>query len=274
MQTEQIKNIIKEKVDGVWEARHTGSGHRYIHIPSGTYQNSVTTKLGILSKPHLIPWAVRVGVEWLMEGDRLEKLRNDIYRDEMITGAQLAHTSLRDSAGTTGSKTHSYAENYLIEWINTGKQPEDIRKFMDMNKDDPRAIAGARGFEVLMKKKNIIPLASEIIVGHPKHSAGAIDIICLWEGKLCLLDIKTSNSVDKNFRYQLAAYKSMFEFMTGLKIKMVKIIHLDKGMDKYTIYDVKELPKAWATFKHICAVYDDVMSNKEKVVRDIKRIAI
>lgn len=271
---QDIKQIIKEKVEGVWEARHVGSGHRYIHLPTGIYQASVTTRLGILSKPHLLPWAVRVGIEWLLTDDRLERLRNEHWKDEMISGAILAHTSLRDSAGLTGGKTHNYAERYLNDWIASEKRPEDIRSFMDMEKDDPRAIAGARGFEALCRAKDIVPIASEIIVGHPKYSAGAIDIICLWEDELCLLDIKTSNSVDKNFRYQLAAYKAMFEFMTGLKIKHVKIIHLDKGMDKYTIYNVKELPQAWKTFKHMCAVYDDVMSSKEKIVKDIKRLKI
>lgn len=274
LKVKQIQKTIAEKVTGIWEARHENTGHRYYHNPSGIYQKSVTTRLGTLSKPHLLAWAVRVGIDWLLQDDRLERLRNEHWRDEMVSGAILAHTSLRDSAGLTGSKTHFWAERYLNEWIATGEKPKDITVFMDLSKDDPRAIAGARSFELLCKEKELIPIASEIIVGHPKYSAGALDILCLWQGELCLLDIKTSNSIDKNFRYQLAAYKHMFEFMTGLKIKKVKIIHLSKDMAKYALYDVRDLSKAWQTFKHICAVYDDIMSPKEKIVKDIKRISI
>jgi len=277
MNPEEIKKIIQDKVVNVWEARHTGSGHRYIHLPSGTFQDSVTTKLGILSKPHLLGWAVKVGIEFLLEGDRLERLRNEHWKEELVQGAILAHTGLRDSAGLTGTKTHFFAERYCNEWIATGEKPKDIMSFIDINKDDPRAIAGARSFELVFQKKQIIPIAVEIIVGNPKYSAGALDLLCLWgqEKELCLLDIKTSNSVDKNFRYQLAAYKHMFEFMCPeLKIKKVKILHLSKDMAKCEIYDVKQLPKAWSTFKHICAVYDDVMSKKDKVIKDIKKLKI
>jgi hypothetical protein len=277
MTPEQIKKIIQEKVSNVWEVAHTTSGHRYLHVSSGKYQDSVTTKLGILAKPHLLPWAVRVGVEFLLEGDRLERIKNPNWKDELIQGAQMAHLGLRDSAGLTGTKTHSFAERYINEWLEFGKKPEDIMSLIDINKDDPRAIAGARSFELAFSKNKIIPLASEIIVGHPDYSCGALDLLVLWGEKeeLCLLDIKTSNSVDKNFRYQLVAYKKFFEFMCPeLKIKKVKILHLSKDMAKCEIYNVKSLPQAWKTFKNICQIYDDIMSKKEKVVKDIKRIVI
>lgn len=271
---EKIQEIIKLKVTGVWEPRHEAGYHRYFHNPSGYYQRSVTTKLGILSKPHLLAWAVRVGIDWLCQEDRLDRLKVEQWKDEMISGAILAHTDIRDSAGSVGTKSHSAAERFLNQWIADGEMPKDITVFMDKDKDDPRAIAGARSFQLACEQKDIIPICAEIIVGHPKISAGALDILCLWQGELCLLDIKTSNYVDKSFRYQLAAYRAMLEYMTGLKIKKVKILHLSKDMDKYVIYDVKELSKAWQTFKSICRVYDDVMSNKEKIVKDIKRISI
>tara|TARA_R110000868_G_C10882728_1_gene763079 strand:- start:822 stop:1658 length:837 start_codon:yes stop_codon:yes gene_type:complete len=270
----KIQEIIKQKITGVWEPRHDDNGHRYYHNPSGYMQRSVTTKLGILSKPHLLGWAVRVGIDFLLQDNRLERLRNPQWKDELITGATLAHIELRDQAGSTGSKTHFWAERFLNQWIADGEMPKDIKVFMDITKDDPRAIAGARSFELLCKQKDIIPIASELIVGMPKISAGALDILCFWKGELCLLDIKTSNSIDKNFRYQLAAYRAMLSYMTGLKIKKVKIIHLSKDMAKYVVYDVKDLIQGWKTFKHICAVYDDVMSSKEKIVKDVKRLSI
>lgn len=274
MTVEQIQKIIAENVTGVWEARHDGSGHRYANLQTGHIERSVTTKLQILSKPHLLGWAVRVGIDFLLQDDRLERLRIPQWKDELVAGAILAHTELKNSAGSTGSRTHFWAERYLNEWIVNGEPPKDIMTFIDVTRDDSRAIAGARGFELLCKEKDIIPIASELIVGIPKISAGALDILCLWRGELCLLDIKTSNSIDKNFRYQLAGYRAMFEFMTGLKIKKVKIIHLSKDMAKYTLYDVKDLPKAWQTFKSICRVYDDIMSPKDKIIRDIKRLSI
>lgn len=275
MTSEDIKKIIQEKVIGVWEPNHDNNGHRYVNKQTGHIQRSVTTKLGILAKEHLINWAVRQGAFWLIEDvSRGKRLYQDEWQQAMINGMQLAHTDTKNFAGSTGSKTHWICERYLNQWLTDGKRPESIMSFVGTN-DTPEAIAGARGFEKFcIENPDFEPIASEIIVGHPLYSAGAIDIIGIWKGKLCLLDIKTSNSVDKNFRYQLSAYKYMFEFMTSLKIKHVKIIHLSKDMAKYEIYNVKELVKAWKTFKHICAVYDDVMSYKEKISKDIKKIRI
>jgi len=73
---------------------------------------------------------------------------------------------------------------------------------------------------------------------------------------------------------QVAAYKYFFEHMTGVKIAKVKILHLSKDSDKFTVLDVKNLPQAWKAFKQICQVYDWVYSKGDKIINDIKRLKI
>lgn len=272
---DKIKLIIKEKVTGVWEPRHDGSGHRYYNTKTGHLQRSVTTKLGILHKPHLAKWQIKVAVEWLCVEDRWQRLMHESWREEMLSGAMLAPFDVRDDAGQVGTQAHNAAEDYINDWINTGVKPADIKAYA---KDgvDPRAVASMRAVEAFFNKHYIQPIASELLVGDIRYSAGTLDLLAMMDDKLTLIDFKTSNSVDPiSYSAQVAAYKYFWEGMTGLTIKQVKILHLSKDYDKFTVYDVKYLPKAWKAFKQICGVYDWISDTRdEKISKDIKRLTI
>lgn len=275
MTIEEIKKIIDQKVHGVWEARHDGTGHRYANTKTGHIQRSVTTKLGILSKPHLTPWAVKMGAEWLMKDNRAMQLLNPNSSQAMIQGMQMAHTDIRDDAGNVGTDAHNMAERWINEFIASGTRPTDIRTFAPPNVD-ARSIASARAIESWFIKSNAIPVASEILVGHNKYSAGTLDLLYMdSKGKLCLGDFKTSNAVDKiGYSMQIAAYKFFFEHMTGLKIYSCKILHLSKDMDKFDVFKVKDITGALKSFKSVCALHDWIHSPKEKVIKDVKKITI
>jgi len=269
-----MQEIIKQKITGVWVADHDGSGHRYLHNPTGKHQRSVTTKLGVLSKPHLAKWQIKMAINWLCVDDRWKRLQNEHWKDEMMTGAMLAPFDVRDDAGAVGTVAHNAIERYINEWIATGTKPEDIKSFAP-TVCDPRSIASMRAVEVYFKKHDIEPIASEILVGDIKYSAGTLDFLAFVDGKVTLIDFKTSNGVDQvGYSAQVAAYKYFFEHMTGVKIAKVKILHLSKDSDKFTVLDVKNLPQAWKAFKQICQVYDWVYSKGDKIINDIKRLKI
>lgn len=271
---EYIKGIIKLKVTDIWAPNHDGSGHRYLNTKTGHNLRSVTTKLGILGKPHLTKWAVRMGIEWLKEEDRWVRLHHESWAEEMLSGAQMAHLDVRDDAGGVGTVAHHAIERYINEWIATGDRPLDIKAFAK-DGDDPRAIASMRAVEAFFHKHDIEPIASELLVGDIRYSAGTLDFLCFMDGKLSLLDWKTSNSVDAiSYSMQVAAYKYFFEAMTGLKIKQCKILHLSKDYDKFTVYNVTGMSKAWKAFKQICGVYDWMYSSGEKISKDVKRLTI
>lgn len=271
---ENIKEIIKNKVIGVWEAEHDETGHKYRNTKTGHLQRSVTTKLAILSKPHLVTWAVKMGAEWLLKEDRLNRFATERFRDDMIKGMQIAHTDIRDDAGQVGTIAHNAAERYINDWIASGQKPKDMVSYAIEN-PDPRAVASMHAMEAFFDKHDIIPIASEILVGDVRYSAGTLDFLAVMDGQLTLIDFKTSNAVDQtSYSAQVAAYKYFFEGMTGLTIKQCKILHLSKDYDKFTVYKINALPKAWKAFKQICGTYDWIYGGKEKIIKDIKRITI
>lgn len=273
-QQQYVKAIIKAKVIGIWEPCHDDNGHRYRNTKTGHIQRSVTTKLAILSKPHLINWAVKMGAEWLLKEDRINRIATERFRDDMIKGMQLAHADIRDDAGGVGTIAHNAAERYINEWIEFDERPTDMQKFSIAN-PDPRAIASMRAMEAFFAKNSIIPIASEILVGDIRYSAGTLDFLCIFNGKLTLIDFKTSNAVDQiSYSAQVAAYKYFFEKMTGLKIESCKILHLSKDYDKFDVWKIANAAKAWNAFKRICGTYDWIYGPGNKIIKDIKRTKI
>lgn len=275
MTPEEIKKVIQEKVIGKFVPEHDALGHKYRNINSNEVKKSVTTIIGsVISKPHLVKWQIRTALEWILIDDRLERLRNEHWKEEMMQGAMLAPFDIRDEHGGVGTLAHDTASRFVNEWLSTGIMPENIVSFAPQN-CDPRAIAAMRAIEAWFKEKKNIPICSEIIVGN-KYSAGSIDLICQDEnGDLILQDFKSSNSIDQiSYSLQVAAYCRMFEEMSGLKIKYCKILHISKDYNKFTVYKVKNISSAYKAFKQIVETYNWINERKDKIVKDVKRIKI
>lgn len=299
---------LKEKVDkaclGKIIPRHDEKGHHYEFVDKSLVVDSVTTILSILGKDHLSRWMVTKGVEWLEKGERWIGLSDPERRKELIVGAQTAYTDIRDDAGNVGTQAHNAIEKYLLAWIESGVRPDDIRLFFPCvysEKDiptfidgilierksikisdslwivdtDARAIASARAVERLFQEHNVVPLYSELLVGDPKFSAGTLDFLCLWDGKLTLVDWKTSNHVDQvSYSLQIAAYKYFFQKMTGIRIKQCKLIHLSKDNASYSIYNLIKDFDCYKAFKSLCNVYKWKNGNDGCLLKDKKILKI
>jgi len=268
-----IRKQIDKYVSGKIEADHGVWGHEYI-LPSGKRVKSVTSKL-IIEKPHLRKWAVVKGVEWMEKEDRFNKLKtaDDTYRKELLTGASLAHTDIRDEAGFVGTSAHNIIEEYLKVWIDTGSQPSDIRKFAPKG-TDPRAIAAIRSAERLFTKHDVLPVATEMLVGTDKWGgiAGTLDLLAFFGDKLYVSDWKTSNAVADDYAIQVSAYMYAFLDMTQHRIPVAgcNLVKLSKDYDKIELYDIPYPTRAFRAYKNISGVYDWLENKKKKLVKHKK----
>lgn len=289
---EDIQKVIAEKVTGKITPCHDEHGHHYKFEATGKVVDSVTTILGWISKSHLSYWAAAKAVEWIEVGDRFKRLQSpdEEVRNAMIKGACSAHTDIRDDAGFVGTQAHDCIERYLIAWIKTGVRPKDIRLFFPVEKGDSvfghyikeldlsicftdlRAIASARAAEAIMIKEDIIPVATEILVGDELFSAGTLDFMCLHKGKLVIWDWKTSNNVDEyGYPLQVGAYKGFFEKMTRLKVQGLVIMKLSKESASYEAYDIPNLKPAYDNFKILSKFYQNwLKTNREYRIIKIK----
>jgi hypothetical protein len=57
--------------------------------------------------------------------------------------------------------------------------------------------------------------------------AGTIDRLAWLDGKLTLIDIKTSNNIHDSYWLQLAAYAALVHVLTSYRIDQVAILHLN-----------------------------------------------
>lgn len=271
MEIKEIQKLIDQRIPvDLVTPRHTANNHYYHHRMSGETYASVTTKTGILDSPHLKQWAARLAVEKVKES--LPHLTPE-NQEGIFHEAQHAHKDVLKDAGDVGTRGHDIVEQYLLKWIASGEKPESILDFISKEEHDPRIWAIVRSAELFCGEWDVVPVRSELLVASIKYKyAGTLDALMMVKGKLCIVDWKTSNSIDKpEYAMQVSAYwKALTEMVPELRIHKIYIVQLDKKKMKYKIVEVRTRSKAFRTFVHCCKIYDWLNSRELKLI-DLNR---
>ena len=168
-------------------------GVRLYKTPEGNKYPSITTVLSTRKKKGLMEWRKRVG----------EDVANHVAR----------------TAAARGTKVHHMCEDYIN---NDFDEEKHKKKFL------PYVLFNQLKESVLQKIDNIY--AQECGLYSDKYKvAGRVDCIAEYDGKLSIIDFKTSSkerSDDWNESYyiQASAYAEMFEERTGIEINQVAIL--------------------------------------------------
>lgn len=176
-------------------AETTDTGRVYL-CPDGSSFNSVTTVLKVLSEDAIQAWRKRVGPE----------VANQI-------GVRAANR---------GTAVHSIIERYLDNEEDYAKDvmPDVLQSFNDLKPILDERLTEIRALEA--------PLYST----HLKL-AGRVDCVGVFDGKLSIVDFKTSRKLKKrdwitNYFAQEAAYAIMWEERTRMPItQLVTLITVD-----------------------------------------------
>ena len=171
----------------------TTDGVRLYETPEGNKYPSITTVLSVKNKKGLFEWRKRVG----------DDVANYVAR----------------KAANRGTSVHHMCEDYIN---NDFDEEKHKKKFL------PYVLFNQLRESVLQKIDNIY--AQECGLYSDKYKvAGRVDCIAEYEGKLSIIDFKTSSkerSDDWNESYyiQASAYAEMFEERTGIEINQVAIL--------------------------------------------------
>ena len=171
----------------------TTDGVRLYETPEGNKYPSITTVLSVRNKKGLFEWRKRVG----------DDVANYVAR----------------KAANRGTSVHHMCEDYIN---NDFDEEKHKKKFL------PYVLFNQLRESVLQKIDNIY--AQECGLYSDKYKvAGRVDCIAEYEGKLSIIDFKTSSkerSDDWNESYyiQASAYAEMFEERTGITIDQVVIL--------------------------------------------------
>jgi hypothetical protein len=170
------------------------SGRTYT-TPEGNKYPSITTCLSILSRDSIAAWRARVGEE---EANRVSA-----------------------KAAGRGTRVHQMCEDYINNKLDISKYtPADKETFLSIQSILDDNIGLVRGQEV--------PLYSDYL-----GVAGRVDCVADWNGRLAVIDFKTSKKPKKkewisSYFMQAAAYCVMWEERTGIPIdKTVIVVAVD-----------------------------------------------
>ncbi len=201
--------------------------HQRYRLQDGTIVPGCTTIVGQLDKSGaLMYWAWSLG----MKGEDYKK-----YRDKTADIGTLAHCMVQESLGGTPVDRTMYspdmidlAENALISFYEWEKG------------------------HVLETS-----LIEAQLVSEKFRFGGAIDWYGTLDGKLTLLDFKTSKAIYDSHKLQLAGYWHLLR-ENGYQVDGVQILRIGRdeseGFDNFIIPE-KDLSVYWEMFERLCDVY-------------------
>ena len=197
-----VLSVIHKKNLSFWEtgkALTKFKGKLDERITSGTAQTILTHEIEVWLKE------ARAEPKKVSSGIACAKC------DEVFTvfSSSFSFPSKKDLAvaGGFGTKAHSIIESSMLEDFDRSSVPPKFRTVLE-NFEDWKASYSQLSF-----------IENEITVYSKTHRyAGTIDAVAEIEGKLIVLDWKTSNQIHNEHALQVAAYAKAYEEMTGKKV--------------------------------------------------------
>lgn len=190
---------------------------------------SVTGVTGMLNKPALVEWAVRMAIDYIIENGHLpndhRSVDGIIVTRGILEEARKAHANKKTREATSGSLVHDWAERYI-----KGENP-DIP-------DDPRVLNGVNAFLAWEAEKKPKFLWSEKIVYSKKYKyVGIMDCaFTLASEKHKIIhagDFKTSSGIFNEMMYQVSAYQQADMEESGREYGSKWILRFDKDTGEF-----------------------------------------
>lgn len=232
--TEKIKVSL---YNGEEEIIFYPKSHRYKNAKTGDWLKSVTAVTGIIDKPGLMYWSVRCMKEYLLEWVKKNDT-NFIARvtiKDQIEKASKEWVKVRDEAADFGSEVHDWVESFIkskLDKTNPPELPSDSKK--EVKK-------GVLAFLRWYNDNKVEFLQTEKFVYSREYQyVGTCDCVAIVNGDLCILDWKTSNSLQTAHVYQTVGYGIAYEEETGKKLKGLHVVHFDKQTGNFGVFTISK----------------------------------
>jgi ATP-dependent exoDNAse (exonuclease V) beta subunit len=188
------KNFNHQLVTPILLETETIEGQRHYVLPDGiTKLKSVTTLLGEkLDKTALLEWRKKVGEE---EAQRIS-----------------------NQAARRGTAIHGIAERYLLNESNysKGEMPINVESFLPIKKALDDHVDNILGIELALYSKAL-------------GCAGRTDLVAEYDGKLSIIDFKTSRKLKEenwieSYFLQSTIYSMMFQRLYNMEVGQIVIM--------------------------------------------------
>ena len=218
---------------------------------------SATKVLGVISKPALVPWALKMGVEWfegkVFKDEESSANGTHVYKsplglDSIIKGIKSAHRQTSTSAINIGTITHDWVEDAINFHIKGGVIPKLPTQEEALNSID--------AFKSWVQENDIEWISAEEKLYHRKHKyAGTVDALANINGEYCVIDWKTSKAVYPEYHLQVAAYAKAVEDMYEKKVDATYILRCDKVTGRFEAVRSTDIAKNFRAFLAALTLY-------------------
>lgn len=187
----------------------------------------VTTFIGILNKPALVPWANNLGLQGINVKD---------YVDDKGDIGTLVHEMMFCDLRGVAVDTSLYTATQIEIAQNS------FKKYLDWK-----------------KQHTIEPIILEWgIVSEKYQYGGTIDNYCLFDGIYTLIDYKTSKALYLEHFIQVSAYRQLLREHKH-KVKNSAILRLGRNElegFEFNKISAKKMDYCWRIFKYCMAIYN------------------
>ena len=207
--------------------------HTQYKLADGTLIPGVTTPLGVLAKPALIPWANALGLQGI-------KVRE--YVDQLAEIGTLAHAMVQAHLQGVKPDVQDYTSSQVSRAENS------LLSFFEWEKSH-------RLKPLLLEK----PLISE-----KYRFGGTVDCYGYLDGVATLIDFKTSKAIYDEHFYQVSAYWKLLE-EAGFLVERAMILQIGREeTEGFSVKVVGALSREWEIFLHALAIYELKKNGKRK----------
>ena len=209
---------------------------------------SVTKVIDACFPKHLTDWAVAEGADFFkasLEPYRLAPTEDSgtfMLPARVVThiykGIQTAYKAIGKDAAQIGTIVHDWIESAIKYKMNGGAAPktpkgDEVGNCIKAYKDWSR------------ERKPVWLQTEQKIYYHDPGGvncyAGTVDAVAEVDGKLCVIDFKTSKKIYKPYHLQVAAYAQAIAMQDQIDMPMGMILRLDKetGTFQEKLFDPK-----------------------------------
>lgn len=233
---------------------------------------SATKVLGIINKPALIPWSLKMGSEWLEKHMFMDEEESPsglftytsrLGIEQVAKGIKSAYRGTSGNALEIGNDTHHWIEKALGQFMaEDGKFGDDNLPEKPEGDETNNSI---NAFEAWVADNDIHFISSEEkIYSRVDNYAGTLDCAAVVNGSLCIVDWKTSKGIYPEYHLQNAAYAKAWEDIHGGPVLQTLVLRLDKFTGRYQegYQSTTEWNKNYETFVHALGLFNGLKGLK------------
>jgi hypothetical protein len=214
---------------------------KHTYEANGEIVFGVTSITGILDKPALLYWVNNTDCEYLDKALKPGMMIDELSKSAIISGMKGLFRKKSGEAADIGTMVHDYLEKYLNAGINGETLPE-----MPIN---PHIRAAIKAFLGWTKENKVKFIAAERKVYSKKYKyAGTLDALGYVNGKLSIIDFKTSSGIYDDMFVQTSAYAKAVEEEDNVKVEDCYIVRVPKDGSEFEVQRDENLDLNFKSF--------------------------